>query len=47
MTAVYRIGNNTSGTLGILGPTRMNYGRVISVLEFMGKALSSLLPGDD
>ncbi len=47
VTAVYRIGNNTTGTLGILGPTRMNYGRVISVLEFMGKALSSLPPGDD
>ncbi len=47
VTAVYRIGNNSNGTLGILGPTRMNYGRVISVLEFMGKALSSLLPGDD
>jgi len=47
VTAVYRIGNSTAGTLGILGPTRMNYGRVISVLEFMCKALSSLLPGDD
>ena len=47
VTAVYRIGNNTTGALGILGPTRMDYGRVISVLEFMGKALSSLLPGDD
>ena len=46
VTAVYRIGNNSTGTLGILGPTRMNYGRVISVLEFMGKALSSLLPGE-
>lgn len=47
VTAVYRIGTSSTGTLGILGPTRMNYGRVISVLEFMGKALSSLLPGDD
>ena len=47
VTAVYRIGNKNTGTLGILGPTRMNYGRVVSVLEFMGKALSSLLPGDD
>jgi heat-inducible transcriptional repressor len=47
VTAVYRIGNNSTGTLGILGPTRMNYGRVISVLEFMGKALSSLMPGED
>ncbi len=47
VTAVYRVGNHSTGTLGILGPTRMNYGRVISVLEFMGKALSSLMPGDE
>jgi heat-inducible transcriptional repressor len=47
VTAVYRIGNHSTGTLGILGPTRMNYGRVISVLKFMGKALSSLIPGDE
>ena len=47
VTAVYRIGNHSTGTLGILGPTRMNYGRVISVLGFMGKALSSLMPGDE
>ena len=47
VTAVYRIGMGSTGTLGILGPTRMNYGRVVSVLEFMGKAISSLMPHED
>ncbi len=47
VTAVYRIGAGSTGTLGIIGPTRMDYGRVVSVLEFMGKAMSDLLPSGD
>ena len=43
VTARYRVGDNSSGTLGIIGPTRMNYNRVISVLDFMGRALSEVL----
>ena len=43
ITATYRVGNNTAGTMGIIGPTRMNYNRVISVLDFMGRALSEVL----
>ncbi len=43
ITARYRVGDNSSGTLGIIGPTRMNYNRVISVLDFMGRALSEVL----
>ena len=43
VTAHYRVGDNSSGTLGIIGPTRMNYNRVISVLDFMGRALSEVL----
>ena len=43
VTASYRVGNHSDGTLGIIGPTRMNYNRVISVLEFMGRALSDVL----
>lgn len=46
ITASYRVGNHTSGTLGIIGPTRMNYSRVISVLDYMGKAISDLLSGN-
>ena len=43
VTANYRVGDHSNGTLGIIGPTRMNYNRVISVLDFMGRALSDIL----
>lgn len=43
VTAHYRVGDSSSGTLGIIGPTRMNYNRVISVMDFMGCALSEVL----
>ena len=43
VTAQYRVGDQASGTLGIIGPTRMNYNRVIPVLEFMGRAVTELL----
>ncbi len=43
VTASYRVGDRSTGTLGIIGPTRMNYNRVISVLDFMGRALSDIL----
>ena len=43
VTARYKVGDQTSGALGIIGPTRMNYNRVIPVLEFMSRAMSELL----
>lgn len=43
VTANYRVGGHSNGTLGIIGPTRMNYNRVISVLDFMGRVLSDVL----
>ncbi|MEE1199348.1 MAG: heat-inducible transcriptional repressor HrcA [Christensenellales bacterium] len=43
VTVNYRAGDKARGTLGIIGPTRMNYNRVISVLEFIGRALSDVL----
>lgn len=43
VTAQYRVGDAATGTMGIIGPTRMNYNRVIPVLEFMGRAVSELL----
>lgn len=33
ITGTYRIHDKTLGTLGVLGPTRMDYGRVISVMR--------------
>ncbi|MBP3409387.1 MAG: heat-inducible transcription repressor HrcA [Clostridia bacterium] len=43
VTACYKVGDLASGTLGIIGPTRMNYNRVIPVLEFMSRAMSEIL----
>ena len=43
VTAQYRVGDHATGTLGIIGPTRMNYNRVVPVLEFMGHAVTELL----
>ena len=43
VTASYRVGDQSTGTLVIIGPTRMNYNRVISVLDFMARALSDVL----
>ena len=46
VTATYRVGSHGTGTLGIIGPTRMNYGRVLTVMEYMGQVISNLLSGD-
>jgi heat-inducible transcriptional repressor len=43
LTATYQAGDRSTGTLGIIGPTRMNYHRAISVLKYMGMALSEML----
>lgn len=43
VTATYRIGDKSIGSMGVIGPTRMDYARVLSVLEYMGKSLSQVL----
>lgn len=43
ITASYSIGAEQLGTIAILGPTRMEYSRVISLLQYLSKGLSSEL----
>lgn len=43
ITASYSIDGETLGTIGVLGPTRMDYGRVIPVLEQMSIMLSGMM----
>ena len=43
VTATYRVGDEPMGSFGIIGPTRMQYGKVLSVLEYMRMSLSELL----
>lgn len=46
VTATYSLGDQTHGTIGVIGPTRMQYGRVLSVLSAMGEQLTRLLTQD-
>jgi len=46
VTATYHLSDNTHGTIGVIGPTRMQYGRVLSILNAMGQQLSDLLGQD-
>lgn len=43
VTAGYTIGGRLSGVLGVLGPTRMDYARVVSVLTYLTEQLSRVL----
>ncbi len=41
--ASYRIGGGHSGTVGVIGPARMPYGRILGILETVGDALTGLM----
>jgi heat-inducible transcriptional repressor len=43
VTATYSIDGQSLGTIGILGPTRMDYAKVISLLDHFSKDLTVLL----
>ena len=43
ITATYSTGTDKFGTIAILGPTRMEYSRVISLLEFISNDLTNEL----
>ena len=51
VTASYRLMDGRVNTVGLIGPTRMQYGRAVSVLEEVGKALGRAINrqeiGDD
>ena len=42
VTATYSAGERTLGKIGVIGPTRMQYDKVISVLDQVGKTLSDI-----
>ncbi|MBI2877572.1 MAG: heat-inducible transcription repressor HrcA [Candidatus Tectomicrobia bacterium] len=42
----YHCGERAIGTLGILGPKRMEYPRVIAIVDYMAKAVSRILTGE-
>lgn len=42
ITATYRLDGNVLGTIGVLGPTRMQYSHVVSIVDYLSKVLSRL-----
>ncbi|MEG0585264.1 MAG: heat-inducible transcriptional repressor HrcA [Christensenellaceae bacterium] len=43
VTATYKVGGENIGSFGVIGPTRMDYGRVLSVLKYVGMSLNDIL----
>lgn len=43
VTCTYYIGSDVVGTLGVIGPTRMDYGRIVSAVGIVATSLSTLL----
>ena len=47
VTFKHRIGNKELGTIGIIGPKRMNYAKVISVMKYISKKLNEKQEDDE
>ncbi|MGL4344078.1 MAG: heat-inducible transcriptional repressor HrcA [Cellulosilyticaceae bacterium] len=43
ITTNFRIGGYSLGSIGIIGPTRMNYGQVVSILEHIAYYITNML----
>jgi heat-inducible transcriptional repressor len=43
ISAPYYVGEHTAGVLGIVGPTRMRYGKIIGLVRFLAESLGDAL----
>ncbi len=43
VTTAYKIGNRQVGVIGVIGPTRMDYEKVVPLVDYTGKVVSKLL----
>jgi heat-inducible transcriptional repressor len=43
ITSTYRIGEKSLGILGVIGPVRMNYSRIIPMVNYTAKTVSDML----
>jgi heat-inducible transcriptional repressor len=46
VTCTYYVGNDVVGTIGVIGPTRMDYARVMAAVDVVSRSLSTLLTED-
>ena len=42
ITFKHKVGNKDIGTIGIIGPKRMDYSKVISVMKYINKKLKDV-----
>ena len=47
VTSTYSTRSGQQGTIGVIGPTRMQYSRVLSILNVMGQQLTDLFSGGE
>lgn len=47
VTATYSTRGGQQGTIGVIGPTRMRYSRVLNILNMMGHELTDMFSGDE
>jgi len=45
VTATYKYNGRIVGKIGVIGPTRMDYDNIVSVVDFMTKSLTDILKG--
>lgn len=43
VTATYKVGDKNLGSFGVIGPTRMDYAKVLSVLSCVGKSMNEIM----
>jgi heat-inducible transcriptional repressor len=43
VTATYEVNGKVVGSIGVVGPTRMDYDKVVAIVEGIAHSLSSLL----
>ena len=43
VTATYKVGGENVGSYGVIGPTRMDYAKVLSVLQYVGRNMNNIL----
>lgn len=47
VTTTINVGGNEKGTIALIGPTRMDYDRVIEAVNYVSEKINELLEGDD
>lgn len=47
VTATYTVGGQMVGSFGVIGPTRMDYKRVLSVMDHLSRSITEMLKGHE